>query len=178
MIEVILQNQEDASEQMTFFNDESKEVLDISPGMTVPVIAGNEELRQMQWGFRRNDGKLLINMRSETAEVLFKKPMQQGRCLIPASGYYEWQTAGTQKTKFRFFLPKGILYLAGCWQVEENSETARFVILTRAATEAFNEIHHRMPVVIPESKIHRWLQESPNAMYNPIVELLHRRMNY
>lgn len=107
MIEVILQNQEDASEQMTFFNDESKEVLDISPGMTVPVIAGNEELRQMQWGFRRNDGKLLINMRSETAEVLFKKPMQQGRCLIPASGYYEWQTAGIQKTKFLFFYPKG-----------------------------------------------------------------------
>lgn len=65
---------------------------EIFPTNLAPVITKHGELQAMRWGFLRFDGKgAIINARSETAaeKAMFHYPMQYGRCLIPASWYFE-----------------------------------------------------------------------------------------
>ena len=160
-----------AGDEQLSFNMESGEVF---PTNIVPVRVGDSEYKAMKWGFTGFDGKPIINARSETAteKPTFKKPMQTGRCLIPASGYYEWQKVGTKKQKYSFLLPENkTMYMAGCYRVEEGSSLYRFVILTRAASTILKEIHERMPVIIPVWKIHDWLDNGSDTMNHSIGDL-------
>jgi putative SOS response-associated peptidase YedK len=131
----------------------------------------------MQWGFTGFDSKLLINARSETAQTkpTFKKPMLEHRCLVPASGYYEWQKVDNSKakTKYRFFNPESLLYLAGCYRKEQNSLLHRFVILTQTATPEFASIHNRMPVIVAPNQVKLWLQngQSPTESSADLVAI-------
>ena len=75
---------------------------EVFPSNMAPVITRHGELTTMLWGFPRFDGKgLMINARSETAaeKPMFRTSMQYGRCLIPASWYFEWEQPGNW---FRF----------------------------------------------------------------------------
>jgi putative SOS response-associated peptidase YedK len=112
----------------------------------------------MKWGFSTSDGKLIINARSETAEEkpMFKSAMANRRCLIPASGYFEWKKDGKHKTKYAFHRSDGMLYLAGCYREEKDSPLPTFVILTRNAVGDIIDIHDRMPVIVPKDKIDDW----------------------
>ena len=130
----------------------------------------------MIWGAKNKVGQMLINMRSETALEKFSAPMRVDCCLIPASGYYEWQGDGTNKAQYSFSSPQGVIYMAGCYWAEERSTIAKFVILTRAATEAFKAIHDRMPVVIRSERIDEWLNRNPDAMGDPILDFACERV--
>jgi putative SOS response-associated peptidase YedK len=134
---------------------------EIFPTDIVPVQTGLKQYQAMKWGFSGFDGRPLINARSETAleKPLFRQSMLARRCLILASGYYEWKTAGTHKTKYRFFTPGYPLYLAGCYRQESSSQLPRFVILTRQADGNMAAIHARMPVIIPQKYRQTWLNE-------------------
>ena len=89
---------------------------------------------------------------------MFRKAMAEGRCLIPATGYYEWDES---KKKFLFSQPEGgLLYMAGLYRPWEGVN--RFVILTREAAGDAREIHSRMPVVIPKNLREEWLLD-PSA---------------
>jgi putative SOS response-associated peptidase YedK len=131
---------------------------EIFPGDTVPVQTGVDCYEPMKWGFAAFDGKLIINARSETAaeKPMFREAMLTRRCLIPASGYFEWKKDGKKKTKYAFHLPNSPLYLAGCFHQEKDSPLPVFVILTRDAVNGLEEIHDRMPVIIPEERIIDW----------------------
>ena len=174
IIRKIEQEKASTPEQLSF-DDIQPVFINIRPGTKYPVITKSSRLEYMKWGFTLLGGKPLINVRSETALEKFRIPMRQDRCLIPASGYYEWQQAGTSKVKYAFHLPKGVIHMAGCYRMEKGNEAARFVILTRAATEAFREIHDRMPVVIPKDKTAQWLDETPDIMNDPIVDFVCER---
>ena len=73
---------------------------EIYPTDTVPVLANNKSMVitpfAMKWGYTLPDGKQIINARSETAadKPLFRDGMQQRRCLIPATNYFEWEKRG------------------------------------------------------------------------------------
>ena len=146
---------------------------EIFPTDTVPVRTGVGRYQPMRWGFLGFDGKPVINARSETAleKPMFKGAMQERRCLIPASGYYEWRKDGAGKVRHRLFSPDGMMYFAGCWRQEKDSGLYTFVILTQPATESVALIHDRMPVIIPRSRIDAWLNESPDAMRDAVKEL-------
>jgi putative SOS response-associated peptidase YedK len=144
---------------------------DIVAARTADGGGADTEHVPMKWGFTAYDKKLIINARSETAfdKPMFRESMRSRRCLIPASGYYEWKRDGKLKVKHRFYLPGDTLYLAGCWRVESGDETMwdsgpavgpapRFVILTRAAAPRLAEIHSRMPVIIPREYAGDWLR--------------------
>ena len=165
------QNAVSEAEQLTF-NMKSGEVF---PTNIVPIRVGDGVYKPMKWGFTAYDGKLLINARSETAieKPTFKKSMLERRCLIPASGYYEWQKQRTSKQKYSFYLPdKKLVYMAGCYRQEEENPVSSFVILTKAASPSLKEIHNRMPVIIPENRIHSWLYDSPDVMNESLNDLL------
>ena len=146
---------------------------EVFPSDTVPVQVGEHKFIPMKWGFSSFDGKLIINARSETAadKGMFRDAMANHRCLIPASGYYEWTHGTGKKVKYQFFLPGQPIYLAGCWRQEKDEVPPRFVILTRDAVGDLEKIHTRMPVVIPADRRKAWLSEDMRVMDAPVTEL-------
>ena len=152
---------------------------EIFPSATVPVIANSRSMKPgafpMQWGMRHGDKKaFVINARSETAATksMFAESTKTRRCIVPASWYYEWgRLDKTTREKHQYGFAsadEGLLYMAGLYALDETGGVARFVILTRPASEAAARIHHRMPVLLPKDVIKEWL--SPEAVY---AELLH-----
>lgn len=150
---------------------------EIFPSDKVPVQTEPGSFQPMQWGFKGYDKRPLINARSETAleKPLFRDAMRYRRCLIPASGYYEWQSLGKQKIRYEFFLPQGSLFMAGCYRLEKDNPLPVFVILTRQATPAFAAIHDRMPVIIPSGLKEAWLRDSADAMQTPLTDLIFQK---
>ncbi|MDR0446309.1 MAG: SOS response-associated peptidase [Oscillospiraceae bacterium] len=148
---------------------------DVYPTDIVAAQTGTGEYAPMKWGFTSFGKSIIFNARSETAgnKPMFRDAMRARRCLIPASGYYEWRRDGKQKIKYRFYIPDDIMYLAGCWRRESDADPdapPRFVILTRAATPQLAEIHDRMPVIIPREYAEDWLGgESPTLAGDRVV---------
>ena len=98
--------------------------------------------------------------------------MLESRCIIPASGYYEWETTDQGKEKYAFHLEDQPMYMAGIFRKEKDVDIPTFVVLTR--TPPIPEIyiiHNRMPVIIPKDKVHAWLHDSPEMMNEAIVNL-------
>ncbi len=139
---------------------------EIFPTDTVPILAGAELIpTPAAWGFRGYQGKgIIINARAETAadKPTFAHAVRRGRCIIPATGYFEWTPA---KEK-HLFTPAdgGLLYMAGLFS--ETSEGLRFVILTTPSdpVAAASAIHPRMPLLLPLPAVSRWAREPAFAL--------------
>ena len=150
---------------------------EIFPGNVAPVLDAEREARFMLWGFPSPiAGKRpLINARSETAAVkrTFSEAMVSRRCLVPASGYYEWKTLGKKhKEKYEFTLPdRETMYMAGIY-----SRANQFAILTRAASPSTGDIHDRMPVILPKTLGDVWLSESTDVILDALTELQSRHI--
>ena len=142
------------------------------PVMTIRSDQGDREAVPMRWGFLPHwyktptDGPLLINARSETIaeKPAFRAACRERRCLIPASGFYEWRSSDPKpKTPFYFDVPNAPVFaFAGIWQrwaAEGHEPVDTFAIVTCDANDAMRPIHHRLPVVIPPQSYGLWLGE-------------------
>ena len=134
---------------------------EIFPGDAAPAIISRQERIvpvPAVFGFPGfQDGKLLINARGETAarKKTFSDSLQERRVILPATGFYEWDTA---KTKYLFTINAlPVIYLCGLYKIIEGQ--FRFVILTRAANESMIETHDRMPVIAKESEVRPYLTD-------------------
>jgi len=134
---------------------------EIFPDQRASVIVrekSENELEQMEWGFRLPERKqLLINARAETAERkrTFAGSLRSRRCLVPASWFYEWD-AGRSKVAFKPGADSQPgLFLGGIWEYMQ--EEKRFVILTVPADEAVRPVHDRMPLILPQGSWEDWL---------------------
>ncbi|WP_256477782.1 SOS response-associated peptidase [Aurantimonas marianensis] len=123
-----------------------------------------------RWGFIPSWVKewrsfpLLFNARAETAaeKNSFRAAMRHRRCLIPASGFYEWRRREKAKSEAYFLRPgDGLPFcFAGVmetWLGADGSEVDTAAILTTAANRRIAPIHERMPVVVNPSDHARWL---------------------
>ena len=142
---------------------------EIVPSSVVPVIAssktGERKVFPMKWGFSQpsaagRSGTLLINARSETAaeKPTFREAWQKHRCVIPASGYYEWEHDAKKKPgqKYRIHpAGKDHVWLAGLYRMEAGIPA--FVILTRQADDSLAWMHDRMPLMLPEEDVGQWI---------------------
>ncbi len=108
------------------------------------------------WGFPQFTGKgVIINARGETVfeKPTFRESIVSRRCLIPTSGFYEWDK---NKTKYLFQSRKSsVLYLAGIYKLYQGIN--RFVVLTTAANDSMSDIHNRMPVIVEQEQVVPWL---------------------
>ncbi len=132
---------------------------------------GQRRLRPMRWGFlphwykTENGGPLLINARAETIaeKPAFKSAARERRCLIPASGFYEWTKDADGNRLPWYIRPKDgeIIAFAGVWQDWEREGKAHTTcaIVTTAANAPMSEIHHRMPVILAPNDWGLWLGE-------------------
>ena len=133
----------------------------------VIIMSGDGKLKaaRMKWGFRDDfHNSMVINARAETADSkpMFSESLKERRCLIPASGFYEWNAS---KTKYRF-TGGGLMFLAGIYR-QENGED-HYTILTTDANDSMRPVHNRMPVMIDRSEIRAWLTDG--EMTKPLLE--------
>jgi putative SOS response-associated peptidase YedK len=131
----------------------------VSPSQTVPIITASDKGRRLvmaKWGFRPawvKDSKLApINARAETVATsrLFAAAVRDGRCLVPATGFYEWKAVPGQKRKQPFYirLKGGAPFaFAGLW-TPPHLAPPTCVIITTTPNELLVDIHNRMPVIL------------------------------
>ena len=154
----------------------------ITPSQPVPIIRDNNAygryLSIAQWGlvpFWAKDqsfGARTFNARSETVreKPSFKHCIRRKRCIIPASGFYEWHTLGEFKQPHYISMKNGsLLALAGLWDLweKENHILETCTILTTEANSFMKPIHDRMPVILEPANYATWLDsrnEHPDAL--------------
>ena len=116
----------------------------IAPAADALVVRGGRATLA-RWGLR---GKF-VNLRAETVQTKFKA---SGRCLVPASGFYEWQSSAGRKQPFYFSPADGpLLALAAVWEKDS------FSLITTEPNETLRGIHDRMPVIIAPQDYSAWL---------------------
>ena len=117
------------------------------------------------WADDLKIGNRMINARGETVDSKpsFKKAFAQRRCLVVADGYYEWKKTDHGKQPYLIEQPSGSpMAFAGLW--EQNSKAAgngttirTCTIITTSANETTKSVHERMPVILQEDSIDRWI---------------------
>jgi putative SOS response-associated peptidase YedK len=153
---------------------------------TMPVVARAGEataLRPMRWGIipagerASPRPRLLANAKSETATTMpaFRKGVAARRCLVPANGFYEWETRGGVKLPHLFTLVgEEPFAFAGIWDPASDGIPDTFCILTTRPNELVARVHTRMPVLLTASTMPRWIGDQPLAEgdYRALVEPL------
>lgn len=130
---------------------------------------GEPELSWLTWGFLASWVKTphssspLINARVETVATkpFFKRAFLHRRCLIPASGFYEWKVEGRQKQPYYLYPESSrLLAFAGLWEAWESPEGETLetcALLTQEAPESLEALHHRVPIILDKSLWSTWL---------------------
>ncbi len=121
------------------------------------------------WAKDASIGNRQINARAETApeRPAFRSAFKARRCLIPASGFYEWQaTGGKHKQPYYVHARSGEpLAFAGLWErwrpSKDESPVESCTILTTDANATMAPIHDRMPIILAPGDYATWLGESP-----------------
>ncbi len=146
----------------------------IAPSQKAGVIFRNDGgniYDEFQWGLiphwakEKKSAYNMINAKAETVsqKPAFKYPFRHRRCLIPASGYYEWKKEGNKKIPYYIFLKHDPLFsFAGLydeWGPDKDQKTRTFTIITTEANELVAGIHdkQRMPVIIQKTDRDLWL---------------------
>ncbi len=138
---------------------------------TVTSADGTRHLRAMRWGFlphwykTTNGGPLLINARGETIaeKPAFKSACRDRRCLITATGFYEW-TKDEDGNRLPWYIAATDaqpLVFAGIYQTWDKGDDplVTCAIVTTAANKSMSQIHHRMPVILKPDDWPLWLGE-------------------
>jgi putative SOS response-associated peptidase YedK len=178
------------AKEWDFFSSFLKELMllkaaaryNIAPTQSAPVIAMSADnapaLRDMRFGFqtpasRDRKASILVNARSETVadKPTFRDAFKERRCLVPATGFYEWRKIGSQKQPNNIRLKSAEpFYFAGLWRtslIEPKAESGAppaepeardtFVIMTTEPNRLMASIHNRMPVILDREARDRWL---------------------
>ena len=148
----------------------------IAPTQTAPVLRpdpdGVLEAIMLRWGFPAVQGRPLINARSETVleKPSFRAAFRSRRALVPATGYYEWQTLnGDKKQPHLLHVAQQPVAFAGLWTTDGDTEC--FTVITTAAGEGTRAIHNRQPVILEAEAWQTWL--APDAEPRDLTALLH-----
>lgn len=150
----------------------------LAPTQDCPIVrrsaSGRRELSRLRWGlvpvWSKDPamGSRLINARAETVaeKPSFRAAWKSRRCIIPMTGWYEWQAAGPRKQPWLLrradcaFTPVG-----GLWESwrdpASGSPLESFTIITVAAVAELAEVHDRMPLVLEPTDFERWLTTPP-----------------
>jgi putative SOS response-associated peptidase YedK len=167
---------------------ELKPRYNIAPTQDIACIMSENpgELSFLRWGLipswskDESIGSKMINARSETIneKPSFRNAFRKRRCLIIASGFYEWKkTEGVaKKSPYYIYLSSGLPFtFAGVWESWKKPETGERInstsIITTFANELMLGLHDRMPVIIHPDNYDLWL-DSRNDDHNELLSIL------
>ena len=157
----------------------------ITPTRDIYIVRDNREaqreLATVSWGLiapwsedaqsALRSQSQAINARTETVheKPTFRNAFTSRRCLIPASGYYEWATEmGPYAPKQPFFIHGDrLIAFAGIWdrwRSPDGSYQESAAIITRPAVEFLATVHHRMPTFLPRERWDAWLDPALNKV--------------
>lgn len=156
-----------------------RESYNVAPTDVMPIIrpAGNgRELMLAGWGLvpfwlkpeqLKQRPYATINARSDRVQTAptYREPFKTRRCLVPATGWYEWQKTGPKEKKPFHFQPAAKPFaLAGVydvWKADGKSAVTSFSIVTTNAAPSTARYHDRMPLVLEESQFDDWMRGPP-----------------
>ena len=152
------------------------------------ILQGKDGQRQghmLRWGLipfwakEPGIGSKMINARAETLaqRPSFRQAFRERRCVIPASGFYEWQARNGKKQPFYFRLRSKLpLSLAGLWEewLSPQGPLRTFAIITTEANATVGSVHKRMPVILSPEGTDQWLDHSDTNL-STLQELLFPR---
>ena len=159
-------------------NIEIQPRFNIAPSQEIAAILNiaPKEVRAVRWGlipFWADSpaiGYKMINARGETIDQKpsFKYPFKKKRCLIFATGFYEWKKKSSKggKIPYYFHMKTGKVFtFAGLWDTWEKGEKpiTSTTIITTQANETVKPIHERMPVIIKQNQWDEWLSPDSNT---------------
>jgi putative SOS response-associated peptidase YedK len=151
----------------------------IPPGQKILAIVqledGSNRAVNLHWGLipswsrDRIISSHLINARAETLteKPSFKNAYQHRRCLIPATGFFEWQSTEAGKQPYHIHQPDQALFaFAGVWEHWEHDQETVYscTIITTVANDKIAPIHDRMPVIITPDDYDRWLTKKTTVV--------------
>lgn len=173
----------------------------IAPTQVVPVIrlcdssdGFQRQLSNLRWGLiphwakDPSIGSKMINARSEEAATKpsFRVPLRRQRCLVPSTGFFEWQKVeGKTPRGFKkqpFYIRRRdekLIAFGGLWdrwRDGDGSTIESFSILTTSPNELIRPLHDRMPVILQRSDYELWLDpkmQDPaklNPLFSPFPE--------
>lgn len=140
----------------------------VAPTQYAPVVTA-DSLEMMKWGlipqWAKND-KVAYSMINAVGETVFEKPTYKRpiltqRCLVPATGFYEWLKVGSDKIPQYYTLTDRELFsFAGLYisrRDVEGRELKTFTILTTTPNELVAQVHDRMPVILAPDEEAQWI---------------------
>lgn len=156
----------------------------IAPTQASPIVVAEDRVKRLEtarwglvppWSRDLSQGGRMINASGESIDdtPAFRAPFRTQRCLVPASGYYEWQVRGARRQPYRIALRSGaLLAFAGLWErwtPEAGDAVETFTIITTRANKLVAEVHERMPVIIAPADHQRWLTGSEQTAKRLLV---------
>ena len=140
--------------------------------------SGGLEEANLRWGLIPSwakDSKIgvqCINARAETIseKPSFREAFQKKRCLVPADGFWEWETIGKKKIPWKFARPDGEEFcLAGLWEswMDEGKPLETFTIITTSPNGLVSPVHNRMPVILSPNEAEIWLEGGGQDLLKP-----------
>ena len=148
----------------------------VAPSQDIVTVMerGGRQLQRLQWGlipvWAKDFKKPLINIRADTLaeKPYFRGALSKRRCIIPASGFYEWKEADNPKeggkTPIYFHRTDGKPFgFAGIWDQREDTDGSPLItcaIITTEPNALLGMVHNRMPMILPRRAEDLWLDAS------------------
>ncbi|MDQ3181401.1 MAG: SOS response-associated peptidase [Acidobacteriota bacterium] len=146
----------------------------IAPAQIIPAVLeqeGNRIISNLKWGliphWSKDDSyaSKLINARAETLaeKPSFRDAFKHHRCIIPASGFYEWdkKSSGAKQPFYFYLKDKEVFGFAGLWEEWLDKQTGELIetctIITTEANKVLEPVHDRMPVILKAENYEQWL---------------------
>jgi len=127
----------------------------------IVVANGKLACREMKWGIETRFG-MLTNTRAEsTDKKTFKESFEHCRCLVPATGFYEWKKGKPAQPYFIVRASRDVFFFAGLYKDSE------FSIITKPSASFVRSLHDRMPIILPESQFDWWLTSPFDVIADP-----------
>jgi len=144
----------------------------VAPSQELPVVTRHSPngLELMQWGFvppwtkDLSAARRLINARAETVaeRASFRQAFHQQRCLVPATGFYEWRQTPTGKVPYLIQMKERELFaFAGLYSIGTDPVSGQqrktYLIITTTPNDLMAAIHNRMPAILLREEEDDWL---------------------
>jgi putative SOS response-associated peptidase YedK len=154
----------------------------VCPTTTIDAVIsrdGKRELLPMRWGLipswwkkKAKETPATFNARAETVaeKPMFRSAFKRARCLIPVSGYYEWQDTPGGKQPHYFTRRDGKpVTIAGLWDewkdIETGEPTKSCTMIITTPNDFVAEVHDRMPVILEPDQFEPWLTAAAGAEF-------------
>lgn len=147
----------------------------VAPSQVAFVVragGGRTRLQPARFGFPGRQGQLVVNARAETAGRLpmFREAFQEGRCVVPSDGFFEWRGAAGKRQPLWYHRPDGGLVLMAGLARSAADGQLEFVILTTPANGEVRGVHDRMPALLSPEEAAVWLAQPEPALLRPAPE--------